>query len=839
VHKSLRDWLTRRIPATHLPQAGEFAVDVGEGELLLAEYRWRCRGDQSIRRHPYLCRYLAEHLAAAGQTDRLLTLAGDLDIFEQVAERGWIWDWMRLLRRLPESIDRGALYLGALDALGPGSSDRDARLADQLGDLLRRMGLSREALALSERAVRLQESAGGGPSLGLAGSLRHLAELFRVEKRFDQALPFYDRAMEMYLALCGPDSAEVADVSHDLAEFYRDQGRYVEAMAYNDRALRIRRQAARRDPRGIGDCLNDAGVMLFEHFGAAASSRAMAYYTEALRVFEEAFGRADVAVATCLHNIAQLDPAPPDERDLESLREAFAILDAAYAPTQRDLQGVRRTLASHYQGRARFGEAIELRSEVVHHSGIAFGPESEEARTDQARLERTARRQREVIAQIAAARRTLELAPARAPGLGRCIEAVDRLTESVGQPFDPEPLPGPPVVGARAGRGIPRPTDFAVDATFQLGAYLCDYGYPAAAVPVLEAAYATWRGVEPRSGAVGERVLDRLVRAHAARKQWSRATARCRERLDLLATLDPVPVPLVRAGWARLGDLAFDQGDYDAALEHYERSVAGGDGGADAPLRRGLGTRLNDRALVLKNRKGEYEQAGRYYRRGLELDPQSALIAGNLALLLTSTRGEHDDAEALYRRSLAEQPTGSVQGNFAFFLQHVRRDLAAAERHYRESLSLDPADVNNYSNYATLQMTQGNLAAAAELVTRAWHIRRRQADDPIRDRRQAHDRISARILLVGAVLAWRIGRPTEVPLGQLRLLLGVDLEHAPWACDQFREWLATALPPAAARLADRLIGALCDRAQLAAVEALPEWLATKVVPFDVEWPDLS
>ena len=78
-------------------------------------------------------------------------------------------------------------------------------------------------------------------------SLNNLAELYRVQGRFDEAAPLYERALAVAEAALGPDHPDVALTLNGLAELHRAHGDYEAAEPEYARALAIREKALGSD----------------------------------------------------------------------------------------------------------------------------------------------------------------------------------------------------------------------------------------------------------------------------------------------------------------------------------------------------------------------------------------------------------------------------------------------------------------------------------------------------------------------------------------------------------------------------------------------------------------
>ncbi len=133
---------------------------------------------------------------------------------------------------------------------------------------------------------------------------------------------------------------------------------------------------------------------------------------------------------------------------------------------------------------------------------------------------------------------------------------------------------------------------------------------------------------------------------------------------------------------------------------------------------------LGNYALFLQNVRKDFDRAEEYYKRALELDPESVIKLGNYALFLQNVRKDFDRAEEHFKRALELDPEHANNlGGYAIFLQNVRKDFDRAEEHFKRALELDPEHANNLGNYALfLEDVRKDFDRAEEHFKRALEL---------------------------------------------------------------------------------------------------------------------
>ncbi len=234
---------------------------------------------------------------------------------------------------------------------------------------------------------------------------------------------------------------------------------------------------------------------------------------------------------------------------------------------------------------------------------------------------------------------------------------------------------------------------------------------------------------------------------------------------------------------------------------------------------------FNDLGVFLQNERNDFEGAERCYRQALALAPDDVLTLSNLALLLTSVRGEHDEAERLYRRAIELNPNdATVLGSLASLVHNVRRRLDIADELYRKALALSLHAPAALANYASLLIAQGNLDAAEPYIARAWQCQAGR-----------HDRISARPLVVKAIVETLRGGDPSTYLGQLKALFATGIAHVPWPSGALGDALRDRMAPDDAAFYAAVLKAIDDHGAFKNLRRFERWERQAPVPLDHPW----
>jgi hypothetical protein len=151
-----------------------------------------------------------------------------------------------------------------------------------------------------------------------------------------------------------------------------------------------------------------------------------------------------------------------------------------------------------------------------------------------------------------------------------------------------------------------------------------------------------------------------------------------------------------------------------------------------------------------------------------------------------------------------------------------------AHEHFDKARELWPNDNAIPGNYATWAIIQGDLDAAWQLARRAFML-----SCP------APDRIMVRPLFCATVVLLLEGRDPSIPLGQLRRLFDMGINHVAWVVTALLERTDKDLSPEWSALLRAISAAVADKSELGVLKSLSRWQSLEPVGFDVPWPDRS
>lgn len=176
------------------------------------------------------------------------------------------------------------------------------RIMSSLGGHYRDRGELRTAEDWARRSLELKEKSGADPG-GIANGALNLAEILRLQARYQEAEPLYLKALEQARSWMAGASPELAWFVNQAAQFYQQTGRPQKARQLYSEAVELL-QAQPRHPL-LAQTLHDlAELQLQEGEPGAARQNA----AQALKIREEALteGHPDVAASLVLLVRAQM-----------------------------------------------------------------------------------------------------------------------------------------------------------------------------------------------------------------------------------------------------------------------------------------------------------------------------------------------------------------------------------------------------------------------------------------------------------------------------------------------------------------------------------------------------
>lgn len=180
-----------------------------------------------------------------------------------------------------ETIERGAL--ATVERSGQSGTLLEARLLNNLAEVLRARSDYAGAEPLFARSLAIGESVLGGDSLFVATALQNLGIMARQRKDYPTAVARYSRALAIRERLLGRDHPSLAGVLTNLGNVYRATGDDQKALATHFRALRLWEATA--GPYGR-ETLLVVGNIARTYAGAGDLAHAVAFQRRADEILE-------------------------------------------------------------------------------------------------------------------------------------------------------------------------------------------------------------------------------------------------------------------------------------------------------------------------------------------------------------------------------------------------------------------------------------------------------------------------------------------------------------------------------------------------------------------------
>ena len=165
------------------------------------------------------------------------------------------------------------------------------------------------------------------------------------------------------------------------------------------------------------------------------------------------------------------------------------------------------------------------------------------------------------------------------------------------------------------------------------------------------------------------------------------------------------------------GIFYLEDGQYERARAHFERVAR------EKPDHEFAVYNLG----VVAETLGNPDQAIRYYRRALDIDPGYAEPHNNLGVLLAG-RGEPGGAEKHFRAALKTEPDHARANNNIGIALGSRGEFEPALGHFRRALAADPAYAEAHNNMAITLGSMGRFDEAMRHFRKAIKINPRYAE---------------------------------------------------------------------------------------------------------------
>jgi len=251
---------------------------------------------------------------------------------------------------------------------------------NNLAEIYRVQGKYEQAEPLYKRAIEIVEkplqilekiSAGTYPQLGVrAAYLSNLANLYQSQGKYEQAEPLNIRALSIREKALGGDHCDTAASLNNLAELYKLQGKYEQAEPLFNRALEIFENRRGPDHPDTGSGLSNLAEL---YWLQGKYEQAEPLYNRALNIREKALGPDHPGTAASLNNLATLhqsqrsyDKAEPlFIRALEIVEQALGAYHPLTASGLSNLAVLYDAQGKYEQAEPRLKRALDIREQIL------------------------------------------------------------------------------------------------------------------------------------------------------------------------------------------------------------------------------------------------------------------------------------------------------------------------------------------------------------------------------------------------------------------------------------------------------------------------------------------
>ncbi|MBV8167507.1 MAG: tetratricopeptide repeat protein, partial [Alphaproteobacteria bacterium] len=242
-----------------------------------------------------------------------------------------------------------------------------------LADLHRLQGRFDQAEALYKRSLAINERVLAPNDPDVVFNLNNLGEMASRRGRFAESDALYQRSQAILESALGSDDPKVAILLQNRAALYGEQGRYRDAEALAQRALAINEAKLGADHPDLANVIDNLAVV-YQHTGRYAEAEQLS--KRALAIRETALGLEHPSVAVSLNNLAELYRAQARYTEAEPLlRRSLAIREAVAGANHPDTANALNNLADFYVQRGRLDEAAAMHERALAILEAALGPD--------------------------------------------------------------------------------------------------------------------------------------------------------------------------------------------------------------------------------------------------------------------------------------------------------------------------------------------------------------------------------------------------------------------------------------------------------------------------------
>lgn len=338
-----------------------------------------------LRSYSLLSRRESGPLELAGRVHRLVQLVTRDSLATERRERT-LRATIAAVTAYADPAEESQASLARLDALDPhilsliAHADA-ARISDGVPGLLRARGSLlgdraryADSIAVFQRAITIDEAAGGPDHADVAADLSGMASSLAEMGRFGEAESRHRRALAIDETRFGPDHPRVAKDLESIGVLLQAEGRYADAEPLIQRALAIYESRLGPDHPSVADALS---ALARGHAHARNPAEAERLLRRALAIDERHYGSDDIGIVTTSGNLAHVLQEQGALEEAEMLcRRAAAISERVAGPDHPYHAMQLSSLAQVLSSSRRYDEAETVLRRAIAIDERALGPEN-------------------------------------------------------------------------------------------------------------------------------------------------------------------------------------------------------------------------------------------------------------------------------------------------------------------------------------------------------------------------------------------------------------------------------------------------------------------------------
>jgi eukaryotic-like serine/threonine-protein kinase len=284
--------------------------------------------------------------------------------------------------RKPDPLADGA-SLKVVDLLRQAVHDLEGSLADQplmkatllnaIGQTYVGLGMTQDALAVFQRALRIRNENLGDDHSATVDSMHGLAQAYQDAGRFDKAIPLLERTLARRKSFLGDDHADTIESMNDLGVAYWEEGQPAKAIPLLEAVLAKTESTLGKDH---ADTLTIRDNLAVAYGAAGRHDDAIRLHEKTLADLTAKFGALHVTSLISASNLARaIADAGRHSEAIRLYEEILPKLRSKLGDDHPTVLTVSYGLAGAYEGAGQHTQAIRLHGSTLGQRRAGLGPD--------------------------------------------------------------------------------------------------------------------------------------------------------------------------------------------------------------------------------------------------------------------------------------------------------------------------------------------------------------------------------------------------------------------------------------------------------------------------------